>query len=128
MIATLIVSGATRVLYSYTYKMIFHGIEFRLWDEYIKACILSVIVLILTYVSPYLRYFQMRQVRYIVFNIKLSMFSKLTKLNMQYFEEHHSADVLKRLNQDANSLKDTYFSRVFQCCLLHLMDLYPYYP
>lgn len=114
MIATLIVSGATRVLYSYTYKMIFHGIEFRLWDEYIKACILSVIVLILTYVSPYLRYFQMRQVRYIVFNIKVSMFSKLTKLNMQYFEEHHSADVLKRLNQDANSLKDTYFSRVFR--------------
>ncbi len=114
MIATLIVSGVTRVLYSYTYKMIFHGIEFRLWDEYIKACILSVIVLILTYVSPYLRYFQMRQVRYIVFNIKVSMFSKLTKLNMQYFEEHHSADVLKRLNQDANSLKDTYFSRVFR--------------
>ena len=114
MIATLIVSGVTRVLYSYTYKMIFHGIEFSLWDEYIKACILSVIVLILTYVSPYLRYFQMRQVRYIVFNIKVSMFSKLTKLNMQYFEEHHSADVLKRLNQDANSLKDTYFSRVFR--------------
>lgn len=114
MIATLIVSGVTRVLYSYTYKMIFHGIEFRLWDEYIKACILSVIVLILTYVYPYLRYFQMRQVRYIVFNIKVSMFSKLTKLNMQYFEEHHSADVLKRLNQDANSLKDTYFSRVFR--------------
>lgn len=114
MIVTLIVSGATRVLYSYTYKMIFHGIEFRLWDEYLKACILSVIVLILTYVSPYLRYFQMRQVRYIVFNIKVSMFSKLTKLNMQYFEEHHSADVLKRLNQDANSLKDTYFSRVFR--------------
>lgn len=114
MIATLIVSGVTRVLYSYTYKMIFHGVEFRLWDEYIKACILSVIVLILTYVSPYLRYFQMRQVRYIVFNIKVSMFSKLTKLNMQYFEEHHSADVLKRLNQDANSLKDTYFSRVFR--------------
>lgn len=114
MIATLIVSGVARVLYSYTYKMIFHGIEFRLWDEYIKACILSVIVLILTYVSPYLRYFQMRQVRYIVFNIKVSMFSKLTKLNMHYFEEHHSADVLKRLNQDANSLKDTYFSRVFR--------------
>lgn len=114
MIATLIVSGVARVLYSYTYKMIFHGIEFRLWDEYIKACILAVIVLILTYVSPYLRYFQMRQVRYIVFNIKVSMFSKLTKLNMQYFEEHHSADVLKRLNQDANSLKDTYFSRVFR--------------
>lgn len=114
MSATLILSGVIRVLYSYTYKILFNAIEFRLWDKFVNACILCVIVLILTYVSPYMRYLQMRQVRHIVFNIKIRMFSKLTELNMQYFEEHHSGDVLKRLNHDADSLKETYFSRVFR--------------
>lgn len=118
LVVTLILLAVIQVLYSYTYKILFHAIEYRLWDEFVKACILCIIVLMFTYFSPYMRYFHMRQVRNIVFDIKIKMFTKLTNLNMQYFEENHSGDVLKRLNHDADCLKDTYFSRVFRVLAL----------
>lgn len=118
LIATLILSSVIEVLYSYTYKVLFNSIEYTDWNKFIFACILCVIVLVLNYFAPYMRYFEMKQVRHIVFDIKMKMFLKLTTLKMQYFEEHHSGDLLKRLNHDADSLKDTYFSRVFRVLVL----------
>lgn len=116
--ATLILSAFIEVLYSYTYKVMFNAIEYSNKDKFIIGCVLCFAVLVLNYFAPYMRYFQMKQVRGIVFDIKINMFRKLTNLNMQYFEEHHSADVLKRLNYDADSLKDTYFTRVFRVLVL----------
>ena len=41
------------------------------------------------------------------------LFEKLMKLDMNYYENHHSGEALKNLNWDANSLKDSYFSHIF---------------
>lgn len=116
--ATLIISALSQLYYSFIYKSLFNAIEYGQKNLFLMACIMSVVYIVIRYCSPYMRYFQMKQVRYIVFNIKIDMFKKLTKMNLQYFEEHHSGDTLKRLNNDANTLKFTYFSGVFRVLVL----------
>ncbi len=118
LIVTLAVAMIMELVYSYMYKMVFNSIEYQDEALFRRAVILCVTVLMFRLVQPYLRYFEMKQVRMIVFSIKLQMFDKLTGLTMHYFEEHHSGDTLKRLNQDANELKETYFSRVYQLFVL----------
>jgi len=118
LIVTLCVAMGMELIYSYMYKMVFNAIEYQDQEMFRHAVILCVTVLLFRLFQPYLRYFEMKQVRMIVFSIKLSMFDKLTRMTMHYFEEHHSGDTLKRLNQDANGLKETYFSRVYQLLVL----------
>lgn len=118
LIVTLGVAMAVELVYSYIYKLTFNAIEYQDKEMFQHAVILCVIFLVFRLFQPYLRYFEMKQVRMIVFSIKLQMFDKLTGMTMHYFEEHHSGDTLKRLNQDANGLKETYFSRVYQLFVL----------
>ncbi|MBE6022484.1 MAG: ABC transporter ATP-binding protein [Cellulosilyticum sp.] len=118
LIVTLAIWSIMEVVYSYMYQSIFHAIEYQDLAKFKMAVIMCIIFVICRYFQPYMRYFEMKQVRMIVFDIKIAMFEKLTHLNMQYFEENHSGDVLKRLNVDANYLKDTYFSRVYQLFVL----------
>ena len=118
LIATLIISAFSQLYYSYLYKTLFDSIEYKDKNLFVGACIMCGVFIVISYFSPYMRYFEMKQVRAIVFNIKIEMFKKLTKLNMQYFEEHHSGDTLKRLNNDANTLKYTYFSGIFRVLVL----------
>ncbi|MBP3888679.1 MAG: ABC transporter ATP-binding protein [Cellulosilyticum sp.] len=118
LIITLMISSIMEVAYSYIYKSVFHAVEYQNYEQFKMALMMCVIFVVCRYFQPYIRYFEMKQVRMIVFDTKIAMFNKLTALNMQYFEEHHSGDVLKRLNVDANSLKDTYFSRVYQLFVL----------
>lgn len=110
---TLIVSACLQVLYSYMNKMIFNSVEYKDKELFGYAVILCVIVMVLNCVFPYLRYFQIRIVRKIVFDIKIALFHKLMKMDMTYYEKHHSGEALKTLNWDANSLKDSYFSHVY---------------
>ncbi len=110
---TLIVSACLQIMYSYMNKMLFNSVEYQDKELFLYAVSLCGIVVILNCVFPYLRYFQIRIVRKIVFDIKIKLFEKLMKLNMPYYETHHSADALKVLNWDANSLKDSYFSHVY---------------
>ena len=118
LIATLVISALTQLYYSYIYKSLFNAIEYQNKNLFVVACIMCAVFIVISYFSPYMRYFQMRQVRSIVFDLKIDMFKKLTKLNMQYFEEHHSGDTLKRLNNDANTLKYTYFSGIYRVLVL----------
>ena len=118
LIITLVIYSIMEVVYSYMYKSIFEAIEYQDLAKFRMTVIMCIVFVICRYFQPYLRYFQMKQVRMIVFDIKMAMFEKLTHLNMQYFEENHSGDVLKRLNVDANNLKTTYFSRVYQLLVL----------
>ena len=118
LIATLVFSSVMEIAYSYMYKSIFQAVEYHDMEAFQMAFIMCVAFIVCRYFQPYLRYFEMKQVRMIVFDIKITMFEKLTTLNMQYFEENHSGDVLKRLNVDANYLKETYFSRVYQLFVL----------
>lgn len=115
---TILFSAFMEVLYSYMNKAVFNAVEYRDIDKFKSACILCFISLVLSYFRPYLRYFEMRQVRRIVFDIKLACFEKLNRLNMRYFEEHHSGDALKTLNRDANILKDSYFTSVFRVMVI----------
>lgn len=95
--------------YSYMYKMTFYSVEYGQFKLFTNACILCITLLVCEYFSSYLFYYKMRQVRVIVFNSKMKMFHKLTKMDITFFEENHSGDTLKRLNWDANSLKELYF-------------------
>lgn len=110
---TLIVSACLKIAYSYMNKMLFNSVEYQDKKLFSYAVILCLIVGVLNCVFPYFRYFQIRIVRKIVFDIKIRLFHKLMKLDMIYYEKHHSAEALKILNWDANSLKDSYFSHVY---------------
>lgn len=112
-LVTLAVSAGIKVLYSYMNKLLFNAVEYGDRDLFVRAVFFCVVVLILNYFFPYLRYFKIKVVRKVVFDIKLSLFGKLMRMNMQYYEGHHSGEGLKTLNWDANSLKDSYFSHVY---------------
>lgn len=110
---TLITSVLLDLMYPYMNKLIFNALEYRDMDLFTQAVILCIVLLVLNCLSPYRRYFQIRVVRNIVFDIKIRLFEKLLKMDMDYFEKHHSAEALKTLNWDANSLKDSYFSHIY---------------
>lgn len=112
-VMTLITSVLLNLAYPYMNKLIFNAMEYgdgRLLKRGVEICIALVILKCL---APYRRYLQIRIVRKIVFDIKLRLFQKLMKLDMNYFDSHHSGEALKVLNWDANSLKDSYFSHIF---------------
>ncbi|MDE6913416.1 MAG: ABC transporter ATP-binding protein/permease [Lachnospiraceae bacterium] len=112
-VMTLITSVLLDLMYPYMNKLIFNALEYRDMDLFTQAVILCIVLLVLNCLSPYRRYFQIRVVRNIVFDIKIRLFEKLSKMDMDYFEKHHSAEALKTLNWDANSLKDSYFSHIY---------------
>lgn len=112
--ATLLVTGTLSFGNSYANKMMFNSVEYGNRQLFVKACILLCILLVVAVLMPYLRLFHMQVVRKVVFKIKVEMFEKLTVTDMQYFEQHHSGDTLKRLGWDGASLKDACFSNVFR--------------
>ena len=115
-IVTIISSVTINMLYPYMNKIAFNAFEQSDRQLFYKAVILCGGLLVLSCLFPYLRYFQIRHVRKIVFDIKLQAFHKLMKMDMNYYEKHHSAEAVKILNHDANSLKDSYFSHVYWVC------------
>ena len=112
-VVTLLVSATIEVLYSYMNKLVFHSVEYGNVKMFEMAAVLCVVLVVMNCLFPYLRYFQIKIVRKIVFDIKIKLFNKLLKMNMTYYEKTHSGEALKILNGDANSLKDSYFSHVY---------------
>lgn len=112
-ILTLITSVILNLTYPYMNKLIFNAMEYKDWARFKQAVVICILLVVLNCLAPYRRYFQIKIVRKIVFDIKLRLFEKLMKLDMNYYETHHSGEVLKTLNWDANSLKDSYFSHIF---------------
>lgn len=112
-IFTLVTSAALTFTYPYMNKLIFNALEYSDRELFRQAVIICLVLVILNCLAPYRRYFQIKIVRKIVFDIKIQLFEKLMKLDMDYYEKHHSGEALKTLNWDANSLKDSYFSHVF---------------
>lgn len=118
MLSVLVTASIMEIVHSYMYKSVFHAVEYQDFKQFKMAMLMCGAFVICRYFQPYLSYFTMKQVRMLVFDIRIAMFEKLTFLNMQYFEEHHSGDVIKRLNVDANNIKDTCFSRVYRLFVL----------
>ncbi len=112
-VMTLATSVALNLAYPYMNKMIFNAMEYGDRDLFRRAVGLCAVLVVLNCLAPYRRYFQMRVVRKIVFAIKIRLFEKLMKMDMDYYENHHSGEALKTLNWDANSLKTSYFSHVY---------------
>ena len=112
-IMTLVTSVLLNLLYPYMNKMIFNAMEYGDRMLFKRAVILCMILVVLNCLAPYRRYFQIRVVRKIVFDIKIRLFEKLLKMDMHFYEKHHSGEVLKTLSWDANSLKDSYFSHIY---------------
>lgn len=112
-IITLITSVLLNLIYPYMNKLIFNALEYQDNNLFIQAAVLCIILVVLNCLAPYRRYFQIKVVRKIVFDIKMELFKKLMRMDMNYYEHHHSGEALKTLNQDANSLKDSYFSHIY---------------
>ncbi len=112
-ILTLTASAAFEIIYSYMNKMLFNAVEYGNRELFYNGMLLCLVIMVLRCVFPYLRYFQIRVVRKLVFDIKMKMFDNMMGFDMRYYETHHSAEALKTLNWDANSLKDAYFSHVY---------------
>ena len=113
LIATLIIESFLQILYSYVTKRTINAIEFQNIELFRTAVIASVIIVILKCLFPYLRYFQIRLVRKMVYELKLKLYEKLLSMNMDFFKSTHGADAIKTLNWDANSLKDSWFSHIY---------------
>ena len=112
-IITLITSVLLNLIYPYMNKLIFNALEYQDNNLFIQAEVLCFVLVVFNCLAPYRRYFQIRVVRKIVFNIKIELFKKLMRMDMNYYKHHHSGEALKTLNQDANSLKDSYFSHIY---------------
>lgn len=113
LITTLIVENTLNLLYSFVNKQVLNSVEYNNLNMFREAVTLCVIVVILKCLFPYLRYCSIRLVRKMVFKLKITLFEKLMKMNMSWYENSHSAEGLKTLNWDANSLKDSWFSHVY---------------
>ena len=113
LITTLLIESFLQILYSYVTKRTINAIEFQNIELFRTAVIASVIIVILKCLFPYLRYFQIRLVRKMVYELKLKLYEKLLSMNMDFFKSTHSADAIKTLNWDANSLKDSWFSHIY---------------
>ena len=113
LIATLIIESFLQILYSYVTKRTINAIEFQNIELFRTAVIASVIIVILKCLFPYLRYFQIKLVRKMVYELKLKLYEKLLSMNMDFFKSTHSAYAIKTLNWDANSLKDSWFSHIY---------------
>lgn len=112
-VGTLMTSVILTLAYPYMNKLIFNALEYDDKDLFVRAAALCILLVVLNCLSPYERYFIIKVVRKIVFDIKIALFEKLMKMDMKYYESHHSGEALKTLNWDANSLKDSYFSHIY---------------
>lgn len=112
-IITLVTSVGLNLAYPYMNKLLFNSMEYGNRELFMRAAALCVVLVVLNCLAPYRRYFQIKVVRKIVFDIKIRLFEKLMKMDMDYYESHHSGEALKTLNWDANSLKDSYFSHIY---------------
>lgn len=112
-LVTLGTSIALTLLSPYMNKQIFNALEYGDKELFARAAALCILLVALGCLSPYERYFLIRVVRKIVFDIKIRLFDKLMKMDMNYYDSHHSGEALKTLNWDANSLKDSYFSHIY---------------
>lgn len=113
LLITIVIENTLNVLYSLVNKQTINAMEYRDVNLFRRAVILCIIVFVLRSLFPYLRYLSIRLVRQMVFDLKMKLFDKLLHLNMNWYENHHSGDVIKAINGDANSLKDSWFSHVY---------------
>lgn len=113
LIITLITESALQVLYSYVTRQIINAVEFQNMQMFRTAVIVCVIIVICKCLFPYLRYFHIHLVRRMVYDLKLRLFEKLLDMNMKFYDDTHSAEAMRTLNMDADSLKTAWFSHVY---------------
>lgn len=110
---TLVVESGLQILYSFINKRALNAVEYQNMAIFRETLCLCAVVVLLKCLFPYLRYFQIKLVRKMVFEFKIKLFNKLMRLDMEFYEKSHSGEALKTLNWDANSLKDSWFSHVY---------------
>lgn len=110
---TLVVESGLQILYSFINKRALNAVEYQNMAMFRETLCLCAVVVLLKCLFPYLRYFQIKLVRKMVFEFKIKLFNKLMRLDMEFYEKSHSGEALKTLNWDANSLKDSWFSHVY---------------
>ena len=77
LITTLIMESSLQILYSYVTKKTLNAIEFQNMQLFRTAVVVCVVIVILKCLFPYLRYFQIRLVRKMVYELKLKLYEKL---------------------------------------------------
>ena len=87
LIITLIMESSLQILYSYVTKKTLNAIEFQNMQLFRTAVVVCVVIVILKCLFPYLRYFQIRLVRKMVYELKLKLYEKLLNMNMYFFND-----------------------------------------
>ena len=99
---------------SYMNKYIFNGIEYNDYHTFALGCKIGIVLIVVAAAYPFTRYFHIRVVRYIVYDLKTEMVKSLTNFKMNYFDSYHSADAMQKISNDAESMKTAYFTGVFR--------------
>ena len=73
LITTLIMESSLQILYSYVTKKTLNAIEFQNMQLFRTAVVVCVVIVILKCLFPYLRYFQIRLVRKMVYELSWSI-------------------------------------------------------
>lgn len=101
------------LLMAYVNKETFNSVIEKNITQFKNVIFYAVVLIVISYIYPFTRYFHIKVVRNLMQDIKLGLFKHLVKLPVDYFEEHHSGDSIQRLSVEADSLKTAYFTTVF---------------
>ncbi|WP_234410605.1 ABC transporter ATP-binding protein [Caldalkalibacillus mannanilyticus] len=86
----------------------------------IKGIILMVAaILLISLFLPVAQLFYVRSVLFTMQEVREKLFAKITKLPLSYIEQHHSGDLLSRMNNDVTALEET-FKDHYQSLLVKL--------
>jgi ATP-binding cassette subfamily B protein len=90
----------------------------------VKAGLIIVIsVLLLVIIWPFLDYIYKKSIKQVMADFRKKVFGHIQKLPMSYFENHHSGDIVSRLNNDMQAVESIYSEQIRQLSLILLLGL-----
>lgn len=112
-LAAVCLRSVINILMSYINKGVFNAVEYNNLIQMKEVAVLGVILIVLAYIYPWTRYFNIIVVRRLMQDMKLNLFRHMENMEVNYFERYHSGDSIQRLSVEIESLKTAYFTEVF---------------
>ncbi len=107
------IGSASSYVFAFVNKKLFNAIEYGditlLYNAVMLAVIFAVLELL---VIPIFEYFYASTLPLVLNGIHSGMFSKIMRLPIGYFETHHSGDIMSRLTNDIEGLRQMYNENV----------------
>ncbi|MCB2356370.1 ABC transporter ATP-binding protein [Clostridium estertheticum] len=113
LLAAVILNSITQVLIANINKGVLNAVTHSNMQQLKNTAVLALVYIIIWIICPLPRYIHITIVRYIMYDLKSKLFRHMEKLNLSYFEKHHSGDSIERLGNNVDALKTAYFTQVF---------------